>query len=87
MFRDIEDCNGDGHAYMIQFDHVNGKPLKKEHFRLRCPNPVRLIFQIRYLKLHKFSKIPISTKKRKASVVCLLIDIRVRTISYKYALK
>ena len=40
---------------------------------------------MRYLKLHKLKKIPISTKKSKASVVCLLIDIRVRTISNKYA--
>ena len=30
---------------------------------------------------------PISTKKGKAGVVCPLIDIRVRTITYRYALK
>ena len=33
VFRDIEDCNGYGHVYMIQFDHVNAKPLRKETCR------------------------------------------------------
>ena len=33
VFRDIEECNGDSHVYMIQFDHVNGEPLKKETCR------------------------------------------------------
>ena len=30
MFTDIDECNGDSHVYMIQFDHVNGEALKKE---------------------------------------------------------
>ena len=33
VFTNIEECNGDSHVYMIQFDHVNGKPLKKETCR------------------------------------------------------